>query len=222
MILKFVMRDADGAVVIGTPTVVADGAALTPTDETSYWTVDAPLGSIVSATLTGAVPLDVMMPSVDPATLGTPLQAINYTPPDNASAQAAAVAAAAAQSAAEALPSAEDIDEQLSSAHGSGDWGPGSTAGTLIDQDTRIDVDGNIVAAPLGTALGLGTPGATIIAYLASDTGWANAIRQTTVGSDGTWALYLNAGSYTLVVAKDRHYDGTEGDSVITRTVIVQ
>lgn len=65
MILKFIMRDAAGEVVAGTPTVTADGDALTPTDETDYWTVDAPLGSLVTATLTGAVPLDVQMPLVD-------------------------------------------------------------------------------------------------------------------------------------------------------------
>ena len=65
MILKFVMRDAAGAVVSDTPTVTADGVDLTPTGTSALWQVDAPLGSLVSATLTGALPLDVMMPSVD-------------------------------------------------------------------------------------------------------------------------------------------------------------
>ena len=65
MILKFTMRDTAGDVVAGTPTVTADGESLTPTDETDYWTVDAPLASLVVATLAGAVPLEVMMPAVD-------------------------------------------------------------------------------------------------------------------------------------------------------------
>jgi hypothetical protein len=65
MLLKFIMRDTAGEPVAGTPTVTADGVGLTPTDEDDYWTVDAPLGSLVTATLTGAVTLDVLIPSVD-------------------------------------------------------------------------------------------------------------------------------------------------------------
>ena len=79
MILKFIMRDAAGEVVAGTPTVTADGDALTPTDETDYWTIDAPLGSLVTATLTGAVPLDVQMPLVDGTTLAATGDAMTLT-----------------------------------------------------------------------------------------------------------------------------------------------
>lgn len=98
---------------------------------------------------------------------------------------------------------------------------PTSTTGTLINQDTRIDDDGNIVASPLWTALGVATAGSSITAYLATDTGYSTPIRTTIAATDGTWALYLPDGNYTLVVALDGHYDGTEGDSVITRSVIV-
>jgi len=86
MLLKMVMRDAAGAVVSGTPTVTADGVALTPTGTSALWQVDAPLGSLVSATLDGALPLDVMMPLIDPTTL-----------PTDADVQAAAQAAIVAE-----------------------------------------------------------------------------------------------------------------------------
>lgn len=79
MILKFIMRDAAGEVVAGTPTVTADGDALAPTDETDYWTIDAPLGSLVTATLAGAVPLDVQMPLVDGTTLAATGDAMTLT-----------------------------------------------------------------------------------------------------------------------------------------------
>lgn len=69
MLLKFIMRDADDVIVEGTPTVTADGEALTPTGTSALWQVDAPLGSLVTCSLAGAVTLDVQIPSVDPETL---------------------------------------------------------------------------------------------------------------------------------------------------------
>jgi len=65
MLLKFIMRDTSDAIVSGTPTVTADGEALTPTGDANGWEVDAPLGSLVSCTLTGAMALDVMMPTYE-------------------------------------------------------------------------------------------------------------------------------------------------------------
>ena len=96
-----------------------------------------------------------------------------------------------------------------------------ATAGTLINQATRIDANGNIVAAPAGTALGIATAGSTLTLFLATDTTYSTPIRSTTAAADGTWALYATAANYTLVVSLDGHYDGTEGDSVITRSIIV-
>ncbi len=63
MRFPFVMRDAEGAIVTATPTVTADGNALTVSGDSTRWEVDAPLGSLVSVTATGAVPLDVVMPT---------------------------------------------------------------------------------------------------------------------------------------------------------------
>lgn len=92
---------------------------------------------------------------------------------------------------------------------------------TLINHLTRIDANGNIVASPLGTALGIATAGSRLALYLAADTGFTTPVRLTTAATDGTWALHAAAGTYTLVVTKDGHYDAAEGDSAITRTVIV-
>lgn len=62
MYVPFVMRNAEGAVVAGEPTVaLADGTPLTPEADGDGWTVDAPPGR-VSVTLTGAVPLDFVVP----------------------------------------------------------------------------------------------------------------------------------------------------------------
>jgi len=118
-------------------------------------------------------------------------------------------------------PTVDAIDAELTANHGAGLWGSAADGDTLVSQATRIDVDGNIVAAPLGTALGVATAGSTITAYLAADTAFATPIRATRAAVDGSWALYLAAATYTLVVALDGHYDGTDGDSVITRTVVV-
>ena len=106
MILKFIMRDAEGEVVAGTPTVTADGDALTPTDETGYWTVDAPLGSLVTTTLTGAVPLDVQMPLVDGTTLAATGDAMTLTEAyDNAKADVLTpLAEKASQASVDAIP----------------------------------------------------------------------------------------------------------------------
>jgi hypothetical protein len=89
---------------------------------------------------------------------------------------------------------------------------PGAQVGTRIDE-TSTDSDGEV--------LGLATPGSTITAYLATDTDRSDPVRQTTAATDGSWALYLPAGTYTLVVTLDGYYDAADGDSEITRTVTV-
>jgi hypothetical protein len=89
---------------------------------------------------------------------------------------------------------------------------PGAQVGTRIDE-TSTDSDGGV--------LGVATAGSTITAYLATDTDRAEPVRQTTAAPDGSWALYLPAGTYTLVVTLDGYYDAAEGDSEITRTVTV-
>ena len=86
MLCKMVMLDADDAVVTGTPTVTADGSPLTPTGTSALWQVDAPLGSLVVWTLTGARTERVQMPSIDPTAL-----------PTDADVQAAAQAAIVAE-----------------------------------------------------------------------------------------------------------------------------
>ena len=63
MVIKFIMRDEMGAVVSGTPTVTADGAALTPTGTSARWQVDAPLGTLVTFSLAGAETFDVLVPA---------------------------------------------------------------------------------------------------------------------------------------------------------------
>ncbi|MHB1323987.1 MAG: hypothetical protein ACYCXZ_06555 [Coriobacteriia bacterium] len=92
---------------------------------------------------------------------------------------------------------------------------------TLITHLTRIDVGGNIVASPAGTALGLATPGATLRAFVSTDTTRANPLRHTTAAANGTWALSLAAGTWIVQEAKDGFYDATEGDSVIEITVVI-
>lgn len=75
MILKFVMRDTSDVIVEGTPTVTADGEALTPTGTSALWQVDAPLGAYVVATLTGAVMREWQTPTTDAATIKTAMEA---------------------------------------------------------------------------------------------------------------------------------------------------
>lgn len=112
-----------------------------------------------------------------------------------------------------------------------------ATASALAEVDTVVDGIASSVAAlpdaPVGTlithastdvgdvVLGLATPGSSITAYLASDTGRTEPKRHTTAATDGTWALYLPAGTYVLVVSLDGYYDAADGDSVIERTVVV-
>lgn len=224
MILKFVMRDAAGAVVSGTPTVTADGVALTPTGTSALWQVDAPLGSLVSATLTGALPLDVMMPLIDPTAL-----------PTDADVQAAAEAAIVAQPA--TLTAAydhakDDVLTPLGVVADAIEALPEAQVGTRIDE-TSTDSDGNVLG--LTTASGEAVGGVRIQAFAVDAAGHidrSSAIRQTTSRSAvetleaeerpvGSWELYLPAGTYMLVVTLDGYYDAADGDSEITRTVVV-
>lgn len=95
----------------------------------------------------------------------------------------------------------------------------GTDTDTLINHLTKLDAEGNI--DPTGTALGVASAGSKLALYLSTDTTHADAIRVTTAATDGTWALYAAAGTYMLVVTKDKHYDAADGDSAITRTVVI-
>jgi len=75
---------------------------------------------------------------------------------------------------------------------------PGAQVGTRIDE-TSTDDDGDV--------LGVATAGSTITAYLATDTDRSDPVRQTTAATDGSWELYLPAGTYALVVTLDGYYD---------------
>lgn len=160
----------------------------------------------------------------------------NTVAPDNATIAAAAASAASADGKATTLlarnnaltagetrtalgMAAADLDAQMDAIAGAVAALPTAPVGTRIDQTTCLDAQGNI--DPAGTELGLNTPGSSITAYLASDTERTYPKRHTTAASDGTWALYLPAGTYVLVAALDGYYDAADGDSVIERTVVV-
>lgn len=120
-------------------------------------------------------------------------------------------------------PTVEQIDEQLSGVHGAGAWGAEVAGDTLIDETTRIDEDGYIVAAPAGTALGVTDPGGcTMMLFLAEDTTFASPKRKTTSAADGTWELHAPDGEWVLRVTKDDYYDAADGDSAITTTIVIE
>jgi hypothetical protein len=109
---------------------------------------------------------------------------------------------------------------------------PEARVGTRIDE-TSTDSDGDVLG--LTTASGEAVGGVRIQAFAVDAAGHidrSSAIRQTTSRSAvetleaeerpvGSWELYLPAGTYTLVVTLDGYYDAAEGDSEITRTVVV-
>lgn len=155
--------------------------------------------------------------AVEPATgaVGATGQ-VPWDAPDNANIAAAAASAASADGklTAERLAlldgaaqeaTVEEVADAIAAL-------PGAQVGTRIDE-TSVDSDGNV--------LGVATAGSAITAYLATDTDRSDPVRQTTAATDGSWALYLPAGTYTLVVTLDGYYDAADGDSEITRTVVV-
>ncbi|MDA3937190.1 MAG: hypothetical protein PF636_10135 [Actinomycetota bacterium] len=91
---------------------------------------------------------------------------------------------------------------------------------TLINHLTKLDGDGSI--DPAGTAIGVATAGSSLMLFLATDTSFATAKRRTTAASDGTWSLHVAPGTWTLRVTLDDHYDAADGDSAITRTIIIE
>ena len=91
-----------------------------------------------------------------------------------------------------------------------------------INETTRLDAGGNIVASPLGTAIGpvtiegVATGGISVTAYLTGTL--TNPKRRCESESDGGWSLGLTPGAtYDVVFGQD---DGIE--TPVTVTVIVE
>lgn len=185
MLVKFIMRDADGSAVAGTPTVTADGSSLTPTSlGGNRWSVNANLGTLVTATLEGAVPLDILMPSVDPSTL-----ALNATvAKDTTVAKDATVAKAASIPSTSSIASAvwQNAERTLTS------YGeiPAPFAITEATQDTSGNTLGICV-----DSYGSPQPGVRVDAYLGSTLAYGPVFS----AMDGSFNLTVERG-YTYTV----------------------
>lgn len=191
MILKFIMRDAEGAVVSGTPTVTADGNALTPTGTSARWQVDAPLGTLVVATLTGALPLDVQMPLVDPTTL---FLDADYTAPLDATATANA-AATGADAALTAAGIATTFDVE-----GARDTVIDAVTAvqTIIEDDVPLGFV-RVTSAVEGELL----PGSLVYAYLSTDTAEEQPVADpVVVDANGAWHVDLPEDDAYVLVGK--------------------
>lgn len=241
MLCPFIMRDENRDVVAGTPTVVtSDGDTLTPSaGSNGWWTVDADAGVGVTATLTGADPLDFVVPLRDPSLLSSQstvdvvdgnvdtlltratelrlaqLDAANL--PAGVAAAIAAAAEAAANSAAAAIRlalgmEAADLDEQLDGLATSDD----------LDEAVEEIVDAipnaarpSYVRVNQAThdtddlAIGTIAPGAIVTAYLKPD-------ETVTVGpsepatSVGAWYLDLPPDGLWRLHADGADYDHTD------------
>lgn len=98
-------------------------------------------------------------------------------------------------------PGVEDIDNQLSSTHGSGLWG-GSSPDDVILTHNSLNTNGN--------AIGITTAGASIAAYLRTDTARTTPLRKTVAEVDGEWSLAVSpSAEYTLVFRKNRFKKAT-------------
>ena len=71
MLIPFVMRDKNGALVSQTPTATVDGVAVQVSGTQTRWEVDALPGSVISITGTNADPIDIIAPMIDPADIAT-------------------------------------------------------------------------------------------------------------------------------------------------------
>jgi len=172
------------------------------------------------------------------ASISSRLATSGYTAPDNAGivavrtqtdqltftdgkVDANATATVDAQAIRDALGmAAADMDAQLDAIAAQiaavAAYQPGDT---LITETTKFDAEGNIDTE--GTAYGITTPGASLTLFASTDTGYSDPVRHTTAAADGTWSIGVPSGTFTLVVAKDGYYDADDGDSVITRTVVI-
>jgi hypothetical protein len=97
---------------------------------------------------------------------------------------------------------------------------PTTPGDTLVTNLTKLAADFTIDPVN-GTALGITTSGAGMTAYLTADTDRVTPLRHTTAAVDGTWALSLPAGDWTVDIGKDGYYDSDDGDSVKTFRVVI-
>jgi hypothetical protein len=101
----------------------------------------------------------------------------------------------------------DDVLTPLAVVDGKVDAAAAAAAVGYIDGDTLIT---QATLDTGGAAIGRTTAGATVTAYLSTDTSRATPKRQGVADEDGDWSLYLTGGStYTLVFAKSGYSEAT-------------